>query len=667
VSVAEPTGSGLPPKCPTCGGGPHGPGEPCPAQAGRTLQFGGAEAGALPLAPQGDPLIGARVGSFEIQRMVGRGGMGTVYLAEHPVIGSKVAVKFLHQSMAHEPEVVARFYDEARAVNLIGHENIVGVYDLSLLPPDRFYYVMEYLEGENLAALEKRGRVDVRAGIEILLQLCDALAAAHEQGVVHRDLKPENVFLVSRRGRAHFVKLVDFGIAKLRGAGQGRTQAGVLVGTPEYMAPEQCDDGAVDARTDVYALGVMAFELFTGQLPFTQRSTTQLLLAHLGKPPPRPSAIAPVDPELERVILRALEKAPEQRFQDMGEFGDALRRILQRLSAEAAPAPTPPPGAPPAPGHAPAAPAIPAPEPTAPRRATHAPPAPAASPAAEIEARVAVPGAAPVRLPVLELTRAGLFLQADRELPPLLARVKVTLAHRTLRAPLALAAEVVRHVTREDAAAMRIAPGFALQLLELTPELRAAVAELADLCRPPAEPPRTRSAAEVDARLEALEARAGADPYALLGVAPDVEFAALRRAAATLREELEHLASHPLAPTHPGRAVALLARLEAAQATVGSPASRLAHDARSGNWRGVRRALKAGVPAALVEARREALLAAEPARRAEAERQLARARVAHKLGNAAAAAAAFEAALRADPLDQAAHDAFAAFEEGRAG
>ncbi|HYD42953.1 MAG TPA: serine/threonine-protein kinase [Anaeromyxobacter sp.] len=610
------------------------------------------------------------MGSFQIVKMVGRGGMGTVYLAEHPVIGSKVAVKFLHQSMAHEPEVVARFYDEARAVNLIGHENIVGVYDLSLLPPDRFYYVMEYLEGETLAALERKGRVPVATGLEILVQLCDALAAAHEQGVVHRDLKPENVFLVARRGHAHFVKLVDFGIAKLRGGGASRTQAGVLVGTPEYMAPEQCDDGTIDARTDVYALGVMAFELFTGLLPFTSRSTTQLLLAHMGKPPPRPSSIAPMDADLEAAILKALEKEPARRFQDMAELGEALRLVHQRLTAggaaaaaPAAPAPsrTAPPAPPPAARTA-AAPAPPTPAAPAPRRGSPTPPL---GPAAEIEATVALPGAAPQRLPLVELTRAGLFLRSEGALPPLLARVKVTLAHASLRAPLALSAEVVRHVAAADAAAMRLAPGFALQAVDLTPEVRAALAELADLVRAPATPTRTRTAAEVDARLDTLEARAGADPYALLGVAPDVEFSAIRRAGGALRDELELLRAQPLAPAHPGRAVSLLARLDAALATVGMAAPRLTHDARTGNWRGVRRALKAGVPEALVAARRAALLEAEPARRAEAERQLARARVAQKLGNAAAAAAAFEAALRADPLDVAAHDAFEAFEAGR--
>jgi len=333
----------------------------------------------------------------------------------------------------------------------------------------------------------------------------------------------------------------------------------------------------------------------------------------------------------------------------MSAFAAALRPVLQRLSAAATPGPAPA-AAPPAP--APAA----------------APPPPTPSTTlAGIEATLQAEGGRPERLPVVELTRAGLFLRADAALPPLLSRVKVKLEHRSLRAPLTLAAEVVRHVSPAEAAAVQMVPGFALQAVELTPELRAALTDLADLARPPAAVPRAPTAAEVDARLGALEARARTDPYALLGVAPDVEFSAIRRAAGTLRDELELLRTRPLAPAHPGRAVALLARVEVAMGLVGSAAPRLAHDARSGNWRGVRRCLKAGVPEALVQARREALLAADPARKAEAERQLARARVAHKLGNADAAAAAFEAALRADPLDLAAHQAFVRFEEGRGG
>jgi serine/threonine protein kinase len=312
--------------CARCGA-THGVSSPC-AAPGLTLAFGAApasERAELAASPP-DPLIGSRVGSFHVVRLLGRGGMGTVYLAEHPVIGSKVAVKFLHDSMASDPATVARFFDEARAVNLIGHENIVGIYDLSMLPPNRYFFVMEYLEGETLQALLRAGPVEPSVARDVLLQMCDALQCAHEHGVVHRDLKPENVFLVQRRGKSHFVKLVDFGIAKLRQRGSAaKTQAGFIVGTPEYMAPEQCEDGVIDARTDVYALGAMAFELATGRLPFQGKTVTQLLLAHLKEPPPAPSSLAPVPKPLEVAILRALEKDPGRRFQDMTSFAAALR------------------------------------------------------------------------------------------------------------------------------------------------------------------------------------------------------------------------------------------------------------------------------------------------------------------------------------------------------
>jgi serine/threonine-protein kinase len=230
--------------------------------------------------------------------------------------------------------------------------------------------------------------------------------------------------------------------------------------------------------------------------------------------------------------------------------------------------------------------------------------------------------------------------------------VSLALSHPSLRAPLALAAEVVRHVPPADAAAFRMPPGFAVQLVALTPEARAAVAALADLCRPaPPAPPRPASPEGAEARLAALERLAGHGPYALLGVPPDAEFADVRRAAAALRDELEAVRTRPLAPAHPGRAAALLSRLDAAAAVVGVPSERLAHDARLGNWRGVQRCVKAGVPLALVAARREALLAANPRRAADAHRLLARARVARKLGNVSAAQADWEASLAADPLD----------------
>ncbi len=630
---ATSTTQGLAP-CSKCGS-PHLADASCSSPL-PTLAFGGASAPAQETAPGQvpavDPLLGAQVGSFRILRLLGRGGMGTVYLAEHPVIGSRVAVKFLHEAMAADAQVVSRFYDEARAVNLIGHENIVGIYDLSVLAPGRFYYVMEYLEGETLAERVRGGPLDPAIALDVLLQLCDALQCAHERGVVHRDLKPENVFLVQGRGRRDFVKLVDFGIAKLRDArAAGRTESGVLVGTPEYMAPEQCEDGPIDARTDVYALGVIAFELATGRLPFVGRGVAALLLAHLKAAPPRPSELAPVSPALERAILRALEKDPGARFADMAAFAGALREAQAQL-----PARTPPP----------------APSPTA--GATAVPGGAGAGPEAVIEAEVRAGGGASVRLAVRELTRSGAFLRGDA--PPLLARVRLTLAHPSLRAPLALSAEVVRHVSAAEAAAWRMEPGFAVQFVELAPADRAALATLADAQRRASPPPAPGTAGEP--LLRTLEARAPASHYAFLAVPLDAEFADVRRAARGLRESLEALRLRPLAADHPARATALLVRLDAAQAALATPAARLAHDAERGNALGVSRCLAAGVPRALLEARRAELLRAAPARAAEASRQRARAEVARKLGNAPAALAAYEAALAADPLDVATLDAY---------
>jgi serine/threonine-protein kinase len=602
-----------------------------------TLAFGGSPAPGADAAPDGapDPLVGAQVGSFQILKLLGRGGMGTVYLAEHPVIGSRVAVKFLHEGMAADANVVARFFDEARAVNLIGHENIVGIYDLSLLPPRRYYYVMEYLDGETLADRIRGGPLGPALALDVLLQLCDALQCAHEHGVVHRDLKPENVFLVQRGVRRDFVKLVDFGIAKLRGArAAGRTESGVIVGTPEYMAPEQCEDGPIDARTDVYALGVIAFELATGRLPFVGMGIAPLLLAHLEKAPPRPSELAPVLPALERAILRALEKAPAARFADMAEFAAALREARAELPA------APHPGAAPGPAAAPGG-------------ATGA----ARSLRAELEAEVRSGTGAPERLAVHELTRNGAFLGATGALPPLLSRVRLALAHPSLRAPLALVGEVVRHVSPGEAAGWRMAPGFAVQFVDLAPADRAALATVDAQRR---DLPPAAAALAGEPLLLALEARARGSHYAFLGLAADAEFSDVRRAVRDVREALDVLRARPLAADHPARATDLLVRLEAAQSALATPAARLAHDAERGNVLGVARCLAAGVPRALVDARRAELLRAAPARAAEADRQRARAEVARKLGNFPAALAAYEATLAADPLDGATLDAYLA-------
>jgi serine/threonine-protein kinase len=657
------------PPCPHCGL-VHPPEERCGQAsirlgadpAGATLLFGGDSlrpppAPPAPATPPTDPLVGTQVGSFRLVRLLGRGGMGTVYLAEHPAIGSKVAVKFLHESLAQNPQVVARFYDEARAVNLIGHENIVAIYDLNLLPPSRYYFVMEYLEGETLSAAVRAHHLELPAALEVLLQLCDALQCAHERGVVHRDLKPDNVFLVTRGGRPHFVKLVDFGIAKLRDASAtsgGRTSAGLIVGTPEYMAPEQCDDGAIDARTDVYALGVMAFELLAGRLPFQGKTVTQLLLAHLQqKPPPLSQFVKGVDPELEGAIMKALAKAPGERHADMARFADALRPVRARLGAGRAPEVT----------TAPSPAVVPAPPPSP--GAAIAPPPPPPSVPPPVPVKVELRRGDQVRpLQAVEVTRGGLFLGAETDLPPLFSRVGLSLSHPALRARLELAGEVVRHVSPAEAGRWNMAAGFAVQLVDLTPERRAALTDLVEATR--GAPRITAEAAAAPARtpaveLRELEERPTATHYAFLELPLDAEFSEIRKATRELQSRLEAIRARPEAPDQHARASALLSRLDVAQHALSVPGERLVYDSARGNYLGVARCVAAGVPQAVILGRRREYLARHVDRAQAAASHLARAQVARKMKNHQAAIAAYQAALAADPLDQATLEAYVAY------
>jgi serine/threonine protein kinase len=306
----------------------------------------------LPSPDAPDALHGTTIGSFRIVRTVGKGGMGTVYLGEQTVIGSKVAIKILHPHLASNAALVSRFYAEARAVNLIGHENIVNIFDMNVVPPNRYYLIMEFLEGRTLNQLI-RGPVHVETAIPILLQVCDALQAAHAHGVVHRDLKPENIFLIKRGRNENFVKILDFGIAKLFAAEvkSETTSVGTIVGTPEYMAPEQTTGEKVDGRSDIYSLGIMAYLMATGRLPFTGGGLTGLLIAHQTKIPEAPHAVSPSVPkEWSDVIMKALSKRPDDRYENADAFGSALADVLGSLPHQmpgmGRPMQSPQPGAP---------------------------------------------------------------------------------------------------------------------------------------------------------------------------------------------------------------------------------------------------------------------------------------------------------------------------------
>jgi serine/threonine-protein kinase len=262
-----------------------------------------------------------------------------------------------------------------------------------------------------------------------------------------------------------------------------------------------------------------------------------------------------------------------------------------------------------------------------------------------------------------EVTRAGLFVRAERDLPPLLGRVELALTHRSLPARLPLAGEVVRHVSPAEAAQWKMSPGFAVQLLDLTPERRAALAALAGATRaaPATRPTPAPAPASPADRLRELEGRPSATHYGLLALPPDAEFADVRRAARELRAELEQVRARPEGPDQHARATALLARLDIAQHTLSVPSERLLYDALRGNYLGVGRCVAAGVPKAVIEARRQERLARVPGKEKEAQAHLARAQMARKLGNDAAAAAAFEAALAAAPLDLDALDAYVTY------
>jgi len=286
-----------------------------------------------PLPPDADRvnLAGRVLARYRLVTELGSGGMGSVWFAEHVSIGRRAAVKVLDPVLARDDRLVDRFFAEARAVNAIRHPNIVDVVDCAR-EDDCCFLVMELLEGETLGArLERRGRLELAELVAHVRQIAAALDAVHARGMVHRDLKPENVFLVSRERQAELVKVLDFGIVKLTEGPTTRTSQGTLLGTPAYMSPEQCSGRLeVDARSDLYSLGVLIFEALTGRLPFERESTLQLLVAHQLDAPPDLRDLRPDVPSaLADVVARALAKSPFDRPRSALELADALTTALR--------------------------------------------------------------------------------------------------------------------------------------------------------------------------------------------------------------------------------------------------------------------------------------------------------------------------------------------------
>jgi serine/threonine protein kinase len=279
---------------------------------------------------------GQLFGNYRIVRLIGEGGFGEVYLAENPLIERRVAVKVLHAALAQDGELVRRFLNEARAASAIRHPNIIEVFDAGGSPDGSPYILMEFLDGVSLQKrLVDAGRLVLAQVLDIATQAGSALAAAHAVGIVHRDLKPENLFLVPDAGApgGERVKVLDFGIAKIKHSGQAggtvRTQTGFIMGSPAYMSPEQCKDSAdVDLRADIYSFATILYEMLAGRTPYVGATGTELLIMHLTETPQPLLGLAPdVPAHVASAIMRALSRAREDRFESVADFLGALRGV----------------------------------------------------------------------------------------------------------------------------------------------------------------------------------------------------------------------------------------------------------------------------------------------------------------------------------------------------
>jgi serine/threonine protein kinase len=324
--------------CPTCGQEFAEEVRVCP-EDGALLQADATVAMAAPV----DPLIGHTLDEkYRLDERIGTGGMGTVYRATHLLIDRPVAIKVLSPRYVEDEAAQTRFRREARAAGRLQHANAVTVTDFGTTSDGLVYLVMELLEGRTLRDLLARDApLDTARAVSIMLQISAAVGAAHEAGIIHRDLKPANIFIVQRKDAPPFVKVLDFGIAKLAAEAfedddpQTITQVGALIGTPRYMSPEQGEGMKLTPASDVYSLGIILYEMLTGTTPFNGTSPIAIAIKHASMPPRSPREfVATIPPPLEALVLHALEKRPENRPPDANTFRSELYAVAERLGLE---------------------------------------------------------------------------------------------------------------------------------------------------------------------------------------------------------------------------------------------------------------------------------------------------------------------------------------------
>jgi eukaryotic-like serine/threonine-protein kinase len=336
--------------CSHCGGG-H-PSASCPGVSRSFDSLASAAAGEGAALPAHTLPAGARVGEYQVTGLLGQGGMGVVYSGVHPLLGRKVAIKVLNRQLAN-PEAAARFLQEARAASRLRHQNIVDVFAFGQMPDGHYYQVMELLEGESLrAVLHRDGTLPPAQVRAVILGVLSALGAAHRRGIVHRDIKPDNIFLCAPLASlaAGDVKILDFGLAKHEAGDTSiKTRTGITMGTPAYMSPEQCRAlPDIDARADIYAAGVVLFEMLSGHAPFHSESAFDVMTMQINVSAPRLSRVTGRTEPLEQVILQAMEKRPAARFDTTDEMWAAIDAALPadavagQTSSERRPARQPP-------------------------------------------------------------------------------------------------------------------------------------------------------------------------------------------------------------------------------------------------------------------------------------------------------------------------------------
>ncbi|MBP6841833.1 MAG: protein kinase [Kofleriaceae bacterium] len=285
--------------------------------------------GTTTISPASDPLLHTTLGKYKVLEQIGIGGMGTVYLVEHQGLKKRFAAKVLSKELASSREAQARFSAEAQSASQLEHENVVSVTDYGFTDDGRPYIVMEFLRGETLDVRMLRGRLTLEEIVAVIIPTCHGLAAAHAASIVHRDIKPENIFLVHRPNDVFAVKVLDFGIAKTQAVNDKLTKMGQTLGSPMYMAPEACRGEEVDARADVYSVGVLLYQLMCGRLPFEDENLLKVLHMQTQDPVPLPRVWRPdIDPLLEAVIMRALAKEAQDRYYSIDSMVADFESVL---------------------------------------------------------------------------------------------------------------------------------------------------------------------------------------------------------------------------------------------------------------------------------------------------------------------------------------------------